>query len=76
MPHGSRLKHTAIGARPRLFQAKSGIAVIAFAPSRISTTITPPSLAGIGEKKRAEFGEIVTTEIADYLTANSRMAFE
>jgi len=27
-------------------------------------------------KERAEFGEIVTSEIANYLTTNSRMAFE
>ncbi|MEY2881524.1 MAG: ATP-dependent helicase RecQ [Verrucomicrobiota bacterium] len=33
-------------------------------------------IPGIGEKKRAEFGEIVTAEIADYLRTNSRMAFE
>ena len=33
-------------------------------------------IPGIGEKKRAEFGETVTAEIADYLTTNSRMAFE
>ncbi len=33
-------------------------------------------IPGIGEKKRAEFGEIVTDEIADYLKTNSRMAFD
>ncbi len=33
-------------------------------------------IPGIGEKKRAEFGEIVTGEIADYLKTNSRMAFD
>ena len=42
----------------------------------------PASLAemegipGLGEKKRAEFGEIFANEIADYLTTNSRVAFE
>jgi ATP-dependent DNA helicase RecQ len=33
-------------------------------------------IPGLGEKKRAEFGEIFSAEIADYLTTNSRMAFE
>ena len=33
-------------------------------------------IPGIGEKKRAEFGEIVTDEITDYLKTNSRVAFE
>ncbi len=33
-------------------------------------------IPGIGEKKRAEFGAIVTAEIADYLRTNSRVAFE
>jgi ATP-dependent DNA helicase RecQ len=33
-------------------------------------------IPGIGEKKRAEFGDIVTSEIADYLKTNSRIAFE
>ncbi len=33
-------------------------------------------IPGIGEKKRAEFGERFTTEIANYLETNSRIAFE
>jgi ATP-dependent DNA helicase RecQ len=42
----------------------------------------PASLAamegipGLGEKKRAEFGEIFASEIAEYLKTNSRVAFE
>ena len=32
-------------------------------------------IPGMGEKKRAEFGELVTTEISSYLKTNSRMAF-
>jgi ATP-dependent DNA helicase RecQ len=32
-------------------------------------------IPGMGEKKRAEFGELVTTEISAYLKTNSRMAF-
>jgi ATP-dependent DNA helicase RecQ len=42
----------------------------------------PASLAemegipGLGEKKRAEFGEIFAGEIAEYLKTNSRVAFE
>ncbi len=40
---------------------------------------TPGAMEGIpgmGEKKRAEFGEVFAAEIADYLKANSRQAFE
>jgi ATP-dependent DNA helicase RecQ len=33
-------------------------------------------IPGIGEKKRAEFGGVLTTEINDYLRTNSRMAFD
>jgi ATP-dependent DNA helicase RecQ len=33
-------------------------------------------IPGVGEKKRAEFGEVFAAEIADYLTTNSRMAFD
>jgi ATP-dependent DNA helicase RecQ len=33
-------------------------------------------IPGMGEKKRAEFGEVFAAEIAGYLAANSRMAFE
>ncbi len=33
------------------------------------------SIPGIGEKKRAEFGEIFAGEIAEYLRTNSRQAF-
>jgi ATP-dependent DNA helicase RecQ len=33
-------------------------------------------IPGVGEKKRAEFGEIFAAEIADYLKTNSRMAFD
>ena len=33
-------------------------------------------IPGIGAKKRAEFGALVTAEIADYLRTNSRIAFE
>ena len=39
---------------------------------------TPAQMEGIpgmGEKKRAEFGEIFAAEIADYLKTSSRMAF-
>ena len=32
-------------------------------------------IPGMGEKKRAEFGELVTTEISAYLKTNSRLAF-
>jgi hypothetical protein len=32
--------------------------------------------AGLGEKKRAEFGAVFAAEIAEYLKTNSRMAFE
>jgi ATP-dependent DNA helicase RecQ len=40
---------------------------------------TPEQMEGIpgmGEKKRAEFGEAFAAEIAEYLKTNSRMAFE
>ena len=40
---------------------------------------TPGAMEGIpgmGEKKRAEFAEIFAAEIAGFLTANSRQAFE
>ena len=30
---------------------------------------------GMGEKKRAEFGEVFAAEIASYLETNSRMSF-
>ncbi len=33
-------------------------------------------IPGMGEKKRAEFGEAFASEIAEYLKANARMAFE
>jgi ATP-dependent DNA helicase RecQ len=33
-------------------------------------------IPGLGEKKRAEFGARFAAEIADYLRANSRMAFD
>jgi ATP-dependent DNA helicase RecQ len=33
-------------------------------------------IPGVGEKKRAEFGEIFAAEVADYLASNSRQAFE
>jgi ATP-dependent DNA helicase RecQ len=33
-------------------------------------------IPGVGEKKRAEFGEVFADEIASYLKSNSRMAFE
>ncbi len=33
-------------------------------------------IPGVGEKKRAEFGEAFAAEIADYLRTNSRQAFE
>jgi ATP-dependent DNA helicase RecQ len=33
-------------------------------------------IPGMGEKKRAEFGEAFAVEIADYLRTNSRMTFE
>ena len=33
-------------------------------------------IPGMGEKKRAEFGELFAVEIADYLKTNSRMAFD
>ena len=32
-------------------------------------------IPGVGEKKRAEFGEVFAAEIADYLRTNSRQAF-
>ncbi|MDP1578699.1 MAG: DNA helicase RecQ [Candidatus Didemnitutus sp.] len=32
-------------------------------------------ITGIGEKKRAEFGEIFTSAIAEYLSSNSRVSF-
>ncbi len=33
-------------------------------------------IPGVGEKKRAEFGEVFANEIAQYLRTNSRMSFE
>jgi ATP-dependent DNA helicase RecQ len=33
-------------------------------------------IPGMGEKKRAEFGEAFASEIAEYLKTNSRVAFE
>ena len=33
-------------------------------------------IPGMGEKKRAEFGEAFANEIAEYLKTNSRVAFE
>jgi ATP-dependent DNA helicase RecQ len=33
-------------------------------------------IPGIGEKKRAEFGETFAAEIADYLKTSSRVAFD
>jgi ATP-dependent DNA helicase RecQ len=33
-------------------------------------------IPGMGERKRAEFGEVFAAEIADYLKSNSRLAFE
>jgi ATP-dependent DNA helicase RecQ len=33
-------------------------------------------IPGLGEKKRAEFGEIFAARIAEYLTTNARMAFD
>jgi len=33
-------------------------------------------IPGVGEKKRAEFGEVFAREIASYLKTNSRQAFE
>ncbi len=33
-------------------------------------------IPGLGEKKRAEFGEVFAAEIADYLRHNSRMSFD
>ena len=33
-------------------------------------------IPGIGEKKRAEFGAVLTAEISHYLKTNSRMAFD
>jgi ATP-dependent DNA helicase RecQ len=33
-------------------------------------------IPGMGEKKRAEFGEAFANEIAGYLRTNSRVAFE
>jgi ATP-dependent DNA helicase RecQ len=33
-------------------------------------------IPGMGEKKRAEFGETFASEIANYLKTNSRQAFE
>ena len=32
-------------------------------------------IPGVGEKKRAEFGEVFAAEVADYLKTNSRVAF-
>jgi ATP-dependent DNA helicase RecQ len=33
-------------------------------------------IPGMGEKKRAEFGEAFASEIAEYLKTNARVAFE
>jgi ATP-dependent DNA helicase RecQ len=33
-------------------------------------------IPGMGEKKRAEFGELFAAEIASYLKTNARMAFD
>jgi ATP-dependent DNA helicase RecQ len=40
-----------------------------------STPDEMEGIPGMGEKKRAEFGEIFSGEIAEYLKTNSRMAF-
>ena len=40
-----------------------------------STIDEMEGIPGMGEKKRAEFGETFANEIADYLKTNSRMAF-
>ena len=41
-----------------------------------ATLAAMDGIPGLGEKKRAEFGEIFAREIAEYLTTNSRMAFD
>jgi ATP-dependent DNA helicase RecQ len=33
-------------------------------------------IPGVGEKKRAEFGDVFARTIAEYLQTNARMAFE
>jgi ATP-dependent DNA helicase RecQ len=42
-------------------------------PQRVSEMETIP---GMGEKKRAEFGEAFASEIAEYLKTNARVAFD
>jgi ATP-dependent DNA helicase RecQ len=34
------------------------------------------TIPGMGEKKRAEFGEAFASEIAEYLKTNARVAFD
>jgi ATP-dependent DNA helicase RecQ len=40
-----------------------------------ATTDAMEGIPGLGEKKRAEFGSLFASEIADYLKTNSRQAF-
>jgi len=42
-------------------------------PTRLSEL---GGITGIGEKKRAEFGEAFTEAIEDYLKQNARMTFD
>jgi ATP-dependent DNA helicase RecQ len=47
-------------------------AMARFYPEKIEAM---DGIPGLGQKKRAEYGEIFTAEIADYLKGNSRMQF-
>ena len=47
-------------------------AMARFYPEKVAAM---EGIPGVGEKKRAEFGEVFAAEIADYLRTNSRQAF-
>ena len=47
-------------------------AMARFYPEKVAAM---EGIPGVGEKKRAEFGEVFAAEIADYLRRNSRQAF-
>jgi ATP-dependent DNA helicase RecQ len=48
-------------------------AMARYYPSRVDAM---EGIPGMGEKKRAEFGDTFASEIANYLRTNSRQAFE
>jgi len=70
--------------RKRLADERSVPAYIIFGDTTLramaryypETAAAMEGIPGMGEKKRAEFAAVFAGEIADYLSANSRMAFE